>query len=157
LCRLTDYEVSRGIHDRLSGGTDVNTTSQIAPNGAPSAAELIGRVSSISGGQAKITLASPGLRTIDNHATGGRLLGIQRGAALIIAMISAVDQESGSGATDGRSVARVELIGEIRTTAGVPRFQRGIEGYPRIGDGAVLVTERELRVVYGTVDADRAL
>jgi DNA helicase HerA-like ATPase len=137
----------------------VNTASQISPTGAPSAAEPIGRVSSISGGQAKITLApSAGVRAIDQHATVGRFLGIKSGAALIIAMISAVDQEQGpSGVMDGRSVARVELIGEIRTTAGVPRFQRGIEGYPKIGEGAVLITERELRIVYGTVDADRAL
>jgi hypothetical protein len=118
-------------------GGIVNTASQISPAGAPSTAELVGRVGSISGGQAKITLAeAAGLRAIDNHATVGRFLGIQSGAALIIGMISAVDQEQGAAGAEGRSVARVELIGEIRTTTGVPRFQRGIEGYPKIGDGA---------------------
>src|SRR5262245_649130 len=95
--RLTGYEVSRGIYDpRNCGGDIVNTASQSTPIGASPASELIGRVSSISGGQAKITLAvSAGVRAIDQHATVGRFLGIQSGAALIIAMISAVDQEQG--------------------------------------------------------------
>jgi DNA helicase HerA-like ATPase len=136
----------------------MNIASQTASAGSTGAAELIGRVTSISGGQAKVTLgAATGLRAIDNHATVGRFLGIQAGAAVIIGLISAIDQDGDPADTAGsRSKARVELIGEIRSVAGVPRFQRGIEAYPKIGDGVVLVTERDLRIVYGTVDADRA-
>src|SRR5690348_15940891 len=96
-----------------SGGDNVNTASHITPPSASPAAELVGRVTSISGGQAKISLtASVGVRAIDSQPTVGRFLGIQSGAALIIVMISAVEQEPGPGGSDGRSVARVELIGE---------------------------------------------
>ncbi len=41
-------------------------------------------------------------------------------------------------------------------TAARPRFQRGVMEYPNIGDGALLLTERELRLVYGGADADHA-
>jgi DNA helicase HerA-like ATPase len=136
----------------------VDTASQIAPASSPVTVELIGRVTSISGGQAKVTLGpSTGDRASDRHATVGKFLGIQTGVAVIIGLISAVDQDGDPGAAGSRSVARLELIGEIRNVAGVPQFRRGIEGYPKIGDAAVFVTERELRIVYGTVDDDRAL
>ena len=36
------------------------------------------------------------------------------------------------------------------------RFQRGVTEYPNIGDAAMLLTERELRLVYGAADADHA-
>src|SRR5882672_1846131 len=104
------------------GGSFVNTASQIAPTGSSLAGEPIGRVTSISGGQAKITLAAPtGVRASDHHFTVGRFLGVQSGAAVIIGLISAVDEHEGpSDATETRSVARLELIGEIRNVAGVP-------------------------------------
>jgi len=47
--------------------------------------------------------------------------------------------------------------GEIRTgEAGAARFQRGVTDYPNIGDAAALLTESDLRLVYGSADADRA-
>jgi DNA helicase HerA-like ATPase len=56
-----------------------------------------------------------------------------------------------------RKVARLDLIGELRTDVnGAMRFQRGVTEYPNIGDGAFLLTETELRLVYGNADADRA-
>lgn len=78
---------------------------------------------------------------------------------MIIGLISELDEDripTGQGAMQARSIARLELIGELRPVAGVARFQRGIESYPKIGDGAVLMTERELRIVYGTADGDHA-
>ena len=135
----------------------MDTASQIAPAASSATAKPIGQVTSISGGQAKVTLVpSTDLRAGDQYATVGRFLGIQTSGAVIIGLISAVAQDDGHGDAGSRSVARVELIGEIREVAGVPQFQRGIEAYPKIGDAAVFVTERELRIVYGTVDADRA-
>jgi len=128
-----------------------------APVTAPVAGELIGRVTSISGAQAKVGLAPLTGRTSDQHATVGRFLGIHSGVAVIIGLISAVEQdESQPEGAPARSHARIELIGEIRKHDGVLRFQRGIESYPKIGDGAVLVSEQELRIVYGAADADRA-
>jgi len=137
----------------------VDTASQVAPASSPGTVEPIGRVTSISGGQAKVALGpSAGYRPSDRDATVGKFLGIQTGVAVIIGLISSVEQdESPSAAAGSRSLARLELIGEIRNVAGVPQFRRGIESYPTIGDPAVFVTERELRVVYGAVDDDRAL
>ncbi len=128
---------------------------------APAARELIGRVTSISGAQAIVSLTGivPGRRD-DDHATVGRFLGILSGQVVIIGLISEIGEEkgaSGLSASGTRSIARLELIGEIRTAAGAPaRFQRGIDSYPKIGDGAVLMNEHELRIVYGAADADRA-
>jgi DNA helicase HerA-like ATPase len=135
----------------------VHTSSGLAQAAPPIASELIGRVTSIAGAQAKVTLAAAPGRATDQHATVGRFLGIHSGAAVIIALISAVDQdESQPEGAPVRSHARLELIGEIRKHDGVLRFQRGIESYPKIGDGAVLVSEQELRIVYGAADIDRA-
>ena len=54
-------------------------------------------------------------------------------------------------------MARLDLIGELRAgESGAARFQRGVTEYPNIGDGAFMLTETELRLVYGTADADRA-
>ena len=54
-------------------------------------------------------------------------------------------------------MAKLDLIGEIRLSAGgALRFQRGFSEYPNIGDGALMLTENMLRLVYGTADADRA-
>src|SRR5262249_60273916 len=39
---------------------------------------------------------------------------------------------------------------------GVARLRGGVESYPKVGDGAVLMTERELRIVYGAADGDHA-
>ena len=56
-----------------------------------------------------------------------------------------------------RKVARLDLVGEIRSgETGAARFQRGVMEYPNIGDGALLLSERELRLVYGGADADHA-
>ena len=48
-----------------------------------------------------------------------------------------------------RSVARLDLVGEIRTVGGAAQFQRGVTEYPIIGDPAMLMTDRELRLIYG--------
>ena len=126
---------------------------------SPALNEPIGRVISISGAQATVSLARAALSGDDEHATVGRFLGIVSGPAMIIGLISELNEDqspTSQGAIQVRSIARLELIGELRTVAGVARFQRGIESYPKIGDGAVLMTERELRVVYGAADGDHA-
>ena len=49
------------------------------------------------------------------------------------------------------------MIGEIGVHQnGAARFQRGINAYPKISDGAVLMSEAELRVMYGAADSSRA-
>src|SRR6185312_2005417 len=55
-----------------------------------------------------------------------------------------------------RKMARLDLIGEIFAQDGKQKFQRGVTEYPNIGDGAALLTERELGLVYGGADSDHA-
>ena len=56
-----------------------------------------------------------------------------------------------------RKIARLDLIGEIQSNgSGTARFQRGITDYPSIGDVAMILGERELRLVYGGADDDHA-
>src|SRR5690348_387988 len=108
---------------------------------SPASREPIGRIISISGAQATVTLAAAALCGDDDHATVGRFLAILSGPAMIIGLISELDEDqipASHGAVQARSIARLELIGELRTVAGAARFQRGIESYPKIGDGAVL-------------------
>jgi DNA helicase HerA-like ATPase len=52
-----------------------------------------------------------------------------------------------------RSIAMLDLIGEI---GGETKFQRGVADYPTLGNSAVLLDERELRLIYGGADKDRA-
>ena len=127
---------------------------------SPVAATLIGRVASVSGGHATLSLAELPTASDDDQATVGKFVAIIANRAMVIGLISEVKQEfvtAGQGDPASRNVARLELIGEIKTDQrGVARFQRGINNYPKIGDGAVLMSERELRVIYGAADHDRA-
>jgi hypothetical protein len=123
--------------------------------------ETIGRVTSVAGAQANVCLTRTGpALSDDDRATVGKFVGILSGSAVIIGLVSEIDELSepaGEHERGYRSVARLELIGEIRADDGrVAHFKRGLDNYPRIGDSAVLMTERELRVVYGAADNDRA-
>ncbi|MGH6675604.1 MAG: ATP-binding protein, partial [Xanthobacteraceae bacterium] len=101
--------------------------------------------------------------TDDDWATVGKFVGIISGRALIIGLISDVNEDQlplrdlrPVNERASRSLAQIELIGEIGDAGGAVHFQRGIKTYPKIGDEAVLMTERQLRVIYGTADGDRA-
>jgi Helicase HerA, central domain len=83
-------------------------------------------------------------------------MGLATPKAVIIGLVTEVGEEqvSASGAAPGfRKIARLDLIGEL---SGAGRFQRGVTEYPNIGDAASLLTERELRLVYGAAEADHA-
>ncbi len=88
-------------------------------------------------------------------------MGLVSGKALIIGLITEVGEQALTAADGGqnfRKIARLDLIGEIQSGEnGAARFQRGIADYPSIGDAAMLLTERELRLVYGKADADHSL
>jgi DNA helicase HerA-like ATPase len=125
-----------------------------------SARRLIGRVTSVSGAQANLSLVEILGGRDDEQATVGKFVGIISGRSVVVGLILEVTQEPGQasqGERTSHSVARLELIGEIRTDeGGAAHFERGINNYPKIGDGAVLMGERELRIIYGTADGDRA-
>jgi len=124
----------------------------------PAGPALIGRVVAITGEQATVELTA---RAVDGETpTVGKFMGLVTAKSVIIGLITEVGEQSIAAAAGGqafRKVARLDLIGEIRSgEAGAARFQRGVTEYPNIGDGALLLGERELRLVYGTADADRA-
>jgi len=121
---------------------------------AQSVADQIGRVAAVSGATATVELTGRSLG--GEHPTVGKFMGITTPKGLIVGLVTEVGEQSFTGAGAGpsfRKVARLDLIGEM---IGGARFQRGVTEYPNIGDGAVLLGERELRLVYGGADSDHA-
>jgi DNA helicase HerA-like ATPase len=120
--------------------------------------DLIGRVAGVSGSQATVefTAHSNG----GEHPTVGKFIGMVTGKVLIIGLVTDIGEQAAvapGGVSSYRRIARLDLVGEIRSgEGGAARFQRGVMEYPNIGDGALLLTERELRLVYGAADADHA-
>lgn len=134
------------------------STAQVARAPARSGAELIGRVAAISGSQATIELVA---RIAGGESpTVGKFMGMMTGKAVLIGLVTDIGEQAmiaPAGEQSYRRIARLDLVGEIRAIAtGAARFQRGVTEYPNIGDGAVLLTEDELRLVYGGADADHA-
>ena len=125
---------------------------------APIKLESIGRIATVTGSQSTVELTSrsPG----SESATVGKFMGLTTGKTVIIGLITEVGEQSfpaTAGAPTFRKVAQLDLIGELRADAtGKAHFQRGVTEYPNIGDGAFMLTEAELRIVYGAADADRA-
>jgi uncharacterized protein len=126
---------------------------------SPPARPVIGRVISISGAHAELSLTAEQAANEDGNATVGKFAGIiVNPRSVIIGLISEVNDRFNPAAAGERlSIARIELIGEIKIpAAGQPSFQRGINNYPKIGDGALLMNEPELRLIYGGAASDRA-
>ena len=126
---------------------------------SPPARPVIGRVISISGAHAELSLAAEQTANEDDNATVGKFAGIiVNSRSVIIGLISEVkDRFNQAASGEQRSIARLELIGEIKIpAAGQPSFQRGINNYPKIGDGALLMNKSELRLIYGGAASDRA-
>ncbi len=128
-----------------------------APAASPTPAS-IGRVALVSGSHAVVELNARA--TTHEHATVGKFMGLTTGKAIIIALITEIGEQPVNvtgGAPIFRKMARIDLIGEIKADeTGAPRFQRGITEHPSIGDGALLLTERDLRLVYGSPNIDHA-
>jgi len=129
------------------------------------APDLHGRVVAVTGSQATVELDPQAAS--EEKATVGKFMGLMTDTTLIVGMITEVavqaasllvaGQAPGSAAQSSRKLARLDLLGEVRTAAqGSARFQRGVTEYPSIGDGAKLLGDRELRAVYGAADSDHA-
>ena len=123
---------------------------------ARSASELIGRVVGVGGSQATVELNA---RSFGGETpTVGKFMGMVAGKALIIGLLTDIGEQAvptSAGAPTYRKIAHLDLIGEIRAEdSGAAHFQRGVTDYPNIGDGALLLNEAELRLVYGAADAD---
>ncbi|MBI1203195.1 MAG: DUF87 domain-containing protein [Rhodopseudomonas sp.] len=115
-----------------------------------------GRVIAIDGSQASVELKA--LPADSDNPTVGKFMSLTTLKSIIVGMITDVAEQTkptATGAMGYRNVARLDLIGEILPDgAGGARFQRGITEYPNIGDAAAMLDESELRLVYGTADAD---
>ncbi|MEP7031869.1 MAG: DUF87 domain-containing protein, partial [Pseudolabrys sp.] len=121
--------------------------------------ESIGRVATVTGAQSSVEITAR--LANGEYPTVGKFMGLLSNKAIIIGLITEVGEAAIANTTGGaqtfRKVAHLDLIGELRANAGgKAEFTRGVIEYPNIGDGAFMLTEAELRLVYGAADADRA-
>ena len=111
--------------------------------------EALGRVLAVSGAQITVGLV-PTAPNNAGRATVGKFLGIISGSNVVVGLITEIAERTqrDQDATC-RSTARIDLVGEIKASAaGTAYFQRGITEYPTIGEPAMLMTDRELRLIY---------
>jgi DNA helicase HerA-like ATPase len=106
----------------------------------------VGRVTSVDGASATVELTAPDPAN-PLHATVGKFLGVLNGQIITVGLITQVSEAQGGHRT---AIAHIDLFGELRAVAGMPRFSRGISEYPGIGKPAILMTSAELRLVYGS-------
>src|SRR5688572_16729978 len=125
-----------------SAGVVMNVESPPPMSSAKSRAPL-GRVTAVNGSQATIVIEA-GLPTTGEAAqvTVGRFMGITRGSSTIIGLVTEVtEQQTNSEPLAYRSIARLDLIGEIGPDR---QFQRGVADYPAIGNPGALVGHDQL-------------
>ncbi|MGI8525535.1 MAG: helicase HerA domain-containing protein [Pseudolabrys sp.] len=117
----------------------------------------LGRVISVNGSQASVVLAAGVQHPADAALiTVGKFMGIMNGAKVIIGLVTKIEEQP-NASQQFRNVAQLDVIGEIDPAASNGgAFQRGVADYPTIGNSAVLMTERELKLIYGNADSDRA-
>src|SRR6185312_14915494 len=118
----------------------------------------IGRIVAIEGSEATVGVTATSHSAEGDHVTVGKFIGLLSGPCIIVGMVTQIAEETAAhhGAVC-RQIARLDLVGEISANEkGTARFQRGVADYPTIGDGAILLSENELRLIYGSPDGDRA-
>jgi hypothetical protein len=123
---------------------------------AARAPESIGRVAAITGSEATIELS--GRIAGANTATVGKFVAIVTAKGLIVGLITEISEQAMPSVGAGqpfRKAAEVDMIGEIRAQAGRANFQRGVSEYPNIGDAAIMLTDAELKLIYGSPNGDR--
>ena len=130
----------------------------ISPAPLSAAPQSIGRVIAVNGSQSTVEVTARA--TNGEPPTVGRFMGLTTSKAIIIGLITDVSEQASLVAAAGqpfRKVLHLDLIGELlNANGGTSRFQRGVTEYPNIGDAAAMLSERELRLVYGGADADHA-
>ena len=125
------------------------------PSPSAKTRSALGRVTAVNGSQATIVIEA-GVPTAGEAAqvTVGRFMGIIRGTSTIIGLVIEVtEQQTNPDPLAYRSIARLDLIGEIGPDR---QFQRGVADYPTIGNPVVLVDRNELGLIYGGADNNRA-
>ncbi len=117
----------------------------------PVAPEAVGRVAAMTGSEATVDLS--GRPQGANSATVGKFLAVTTAKSTIVGLITEIGEQAVSGGF--RKIAEVDLIGEIRNESGSARFRRGVSDYPNIGDAAIVLSDAELKMIYGTAEGDR--
>jgi len=114
---------------------------------------LIGRVISVGGSTAKFELTQTGDRTPNTvHATVGKFVGVRSATSIVVGMVTQITERPGASAGQpGTSAAHMDLFGEIKTSGSSVAFSRGVSDYPAIGESVILMSDRELRLVYGGI------
>ena len=132
-------------------------TASVPQSAAPSARpEPIGRVTAVTGSKATIELSA--VTAVSGGATVGKFLAVVTLHGLIVGLITEIGEQplnSGDKGQTFRKIAEIDLIGEIRTQAAASQFGRGVSHYPNIDDAAVMLSEAELRLIYGSSNGDR--
>src|SRR5690242_20684394 len=126
-------------------------TTGIPAQPSPASPRPLGRVTAINGSQATLAIEA-GVSTAGEGAqvTVGRFMGIMTGHSTVIGLVTEVsEQQTNPQPAIYRSIARLDLIGEILKDGAEAAFQRGVSDYPTIGDSATLVDQHELRLIYG--------
>lgn len=128
-------------------------TSSTHMNGGPDTS--IGRIVSVTGSKAIVLLDGAGelrARSPDVRPEMGTLLAIETSRTTVLAIVSALSVPVPSQ-RDGDSevwIAELGLVGEL-TTAGeskAPKFNRGVTGYPALGDRVRLALRTELEATF---------
>ncbi len=136
--------------------TTVSTGPTQGPATQPAAAVPVGRVTAVTGSKATIELSPASARS--SGTTVGKFMAVVTANGLIVGLITEVGEQalsSGDRTQAFRKVAEIDLIGEIRTQAATAHFGRGVSQYPNIDDAAVMLSEAELRLIYGSANGDR--
>lgn len=132
-------------------------TAPVPPSAASSARpEPIGRVTAVTGSKATIELSA--VTAVSGGATVGKFMAVVTTHGLIVGLITEIGEQPLNSNDKGqrfRKVAEIDLIGEIRTQASASQFGRGVSHYPNIDDAAVMLSEAELRLIYGSSNGDR--
>jgi DNA helicase HerA-like ATPase len=134
----------------VSAGLSQGTSTQ------PTTAAPIGRVTAVTGSKATIELSS--INATSGGTTVGKFMAVMTANGLIVGLITEVGEQAlnfGDRGQAFRKVAEIDLIGEIRSQASAAHFGRGVSQYPNIDDTAVMLSEAELRLIYGSENGDR--
>jgi uncharacterized protein len=143
------------VAQKTPGGLTLSIAdAQADSRGSPQSVELLGRVISVRGSQASIGLPATSTQAPEERrVTVGKFLGVVVGKSLLVGVITDVSlrTESAPREHDYSAVAQLDLIGEIRSNSnGTACFQRGVTRYPAIGDPAIFIGSRELRLIFQT-------
>jgi uncharacterized protein len=120
--------------------------------------ELVGRVLSVRGSQAKVEF--PAVSSFDpeeRRITVGKFVGIRAGTSLLLGVVTDVALTTEVVDENSRFAACVHLdiVGEILDyDAPTARFRRGVTTYPAISDTASPVGSRELGLMFDLSDPD---